>query len=181
MSHTPGAVINDPSVPPDLWTEQMLRAWKHAIDAAKHSPRDKKFVNLDDLLEVTDHTVRLSSPRSLQACLHLGIDPSEVVYRPMDTFAERGMRREFQQIKYDHHETQRREKLQRLKEERERLIRKSDEDKSRASAASEKRRKGGGDRDLMDRVKTPSLVCSGNRLTCSDHSPVGSTHSLLLS
>ncbi|KAJ7515958.1 hypothetical protein O6H91_22G036100 [Diphasiastrum complanatum] len=151
-----GSGSHDSPTHPDIWTQRMLKACKDAGDAKKYrTPRDrnKKMFALDDLEEATDPDMKLSSPRSLQACLHLGIDPSEVVFRPPDAYTERGLMKELQQLKFEHHEVQRKEKLRRLKEERSCIIKKEMEDKlaAKRAAYAAGHKKYMGDNDLLDK------------------------------
>ena len=44
---------------------------------------------------------RPNSPRSLEACLTLGIDPRELIYRPVDFFASPNLTEDLQKMKYE--------------------------------------------------------------------------------
>ena len=46
-----------------------------------------------------------TSPRSVEACLRLGIEPSELHFMPMDVFLARFRDRELAEIACSHHET----------------------------------------------------------------------------
>ena len=46
-----------------------------------------------------------SSPRSVEACLRLGIEPSELHFMPLDIFLARFRERDLAEIAYSHHET----------------------------------------------------------------------------
>mmetsp|Transcript_35293 Transcript_35293/g.67463 ORF Transcript_35293/g.67463 Transcript_35293/m.67463 type:complete len:487 (-) Transcript_35293:8-1468(-) len=64
--------------------------------------------------------MRPSSPRSLRACLKLGIDPGELVYRPLTSFPSKNP--DLQQIEYNKYEEFRRDLLEKLKECRTSII-----------------------------------------------------------
>lgn len=63
-----------------------------------------------------------TSPRSVDACCRLGIDPIELQYKPLQAFRKHGEDIELAQIRYEHHEALRQERLAGLIEERKRLI-----------------------------------------------------------
>lgn len=63
-----------------------------------------------------------TSPRSVDACCRLGIDPIELQYKPLHAFRKPGEDSELCQIRFEHHEELRRERLGALVEERKRLI-----------------------------------------------------------
>ena len=46
-----------------------------------------------------------TSPRSVEACLRLGIEPSELHFMPLDIFLARFRERDLADIAYNHHET----------------------------------------------------------------------------
>lgn len=46
-----------------------------------------------------------TSPRSVEACLRLGIEPSELHFMPMDVFLARFKESDLAEIAYSHHET----------------------------------------------------------------------------
>ncbi|XP_024364125.1 uncharacterized protein [Physcomitrium patens] len=115
----PGGWTHDP-IHPDRWADQMLKAWKVAtyhkeVGVAK---RDLSLVEIDQ----AKPGELVNTPRSLQACILLGVDPSEIQYRPFEYFTERGLSREFQGIKYEFYEKARKEKILQLLKERERII-----------------------------------------------------------
>lgn len=46
-----------------------------------------------------------TSPRSVEACLRLGVEPSELHFMPLDIFLARFRERDLADIAYNHHET----------------------------------------------------------------------------
>lgn len=46
-----------------------------------------------------------TSPRSVEACLRLGIEPSELHLMPMDIFLTRFRERDLAEVAFSHHET----------------------------------------------------------------------------
>ena len=62
-----------------------------------------------DILHPADPTGKGSleptSPRSVEACLRLGIEPSELHFIPMEVFVARFREKDLAEIAYNHHET----------------------------------------------------------------------------
>ncbi|CAM6101112.1 unnamed protein product [Calypogeia fissa] len=120
MPYAPPGGFHFDVIPPDRWADQMLKTWKIATynKAAKAVDRP---VTVDDV-DKPGSTEVLNSPRSLQACLYLGIDPVELIHRPLDDFLERGLSPALTELKYNFYENTRLEKVQRLREERQKII-----------------------------------------------------------
>ncbi|CAL8467586.1 g7124 [Coccomyxa elongata] len=70
------------------------------------------------LVEESEQSLEPTSPRSVEACLRLGIEPSELHYMPLEVFAHQFGDKEFAQIAYSHHERVRQGRLEALVEER---------------------------------------------------------------
>jgi len=117
----------------DDWVEKLLsettKNRKVSIEDVIHNTVDiHKFRNKDDkkpgekeaMEDASIKNMRPSSPRSLMACLRLGIDPEEVVYRPLNSYSAEHP--ELQQIQYDKYEKFRRELLEKLKAMRQEVI-----------------------------------------------------------
>ncbi|KAL2635609.1 hypothetical protein R1flu_007088 [Riccia fluitans] len=66
----------------------MLRNWKIATYNKAARIDEGRTITVDDL-QTPGADGRLNSPRSLQACLYLGIDPAEVVHRESSTAPRR--------------------------------------------------------------------------------------------
>ncbi|KAJ1493697.1 hypothetical protein T484DRAFT_2696272 [Baffinella frigidus] len=64
----------------------------------------------------------LTSPRSVEACLRQGIDAEELVFRYEDSFFEKAVTPDVQEIRWKHYETKRLEKLSMVREERQTLV-----------------------------------------------------------
>ncbi|KAH7289248.1 hypothetical protein KP509_31G066200 [Ceratopteris richardii] len=136
----PTPVYEPCPIPPDLWTSKMLYVWKAAVEDTKDSKK-KKLITIDTLAKhgENEKVLKLNSPRSIQACLELGVDPGNLVYRPVSAFQGKGLLHEFQVMKYEHHEKLRKEKIQKLQAERNRIIQKEGEDRAAAAAAAANR------------------------------------------
>lgn len=123
-----------PPMDEDEWVEKLLaettKNRKVSIeDVIRDTVDIHKFRNKDEAAkkagdkEVEDANIknmRPSSPRSLMACLRSGIDPEEVVYRPLASYEAEHP--ELQQIQYDKYEKFRRELLEKLKVMRQEVI-----------------------------------------------------------
>lgn len=83
-------------------------------------------VNIDSFPEF-DARATITSPRSLRACSEEGVAPQDLVYKPIDAFAERGLSPRLIKLRYDFFEAKRRDLLSSTRRARERLI----EDESR--------------------------------------------------
>ena len=64
----------------------------------------------------------INSPRSLEACLRSGLDPSELYSRERGDFAEKGMTKDMVKVKYDYFERKRQEKIITVRAERNAII-----------------------------------------------------------
>eukprot|EP00741_Cyanophora_paradoxa_P003678 tig00000093_g3575.t1 len=82
-------------------------------------PRPLKIhISLETFDDRNPNSVNITSPRSKEACLRQGIEPTELLYRPIESFAERGLAPALQRRRYDHYEIRRQAKLQLVKQER---------------------------------------------------------------
>jgi hypothetical protein len=63
-----------------------------------------------------------TSPKSIEACLRLGIDPLELAFRPASAFKKAGESDELVQLRFQHCEQLRQERLKQLLEERKKLV-----------------------------------------------------------
>jgi hypothetical protein len=64
----------------------------------------------------------INSPRSLEACLRIGVEPSELTPRTLKSFAKKGLRDDMVQTLYDTFERKRKEKISMVSAERDQLI-----------------------------------------------------------
>ena len=77
---------------------------------------------------MAEHAPALNSPRSLEACRRQGIDPPELAFVPLKQFRKNlgveaaALSGQILQLRFDHHEEKRQEKLRVLVEERQRII-----------------------------------------------------------
>jgi len=65
----------------------------------------RSLANFDE----SDPRAFLNSPRSLQACKHEGVLPSELVYKPIEAFQERALSPRLVKLRYDFFEAKRRD------------------------------------------------------------------------
>merc|ERR1711871_853788 len=74
------------------------------------------------------------SPRALEACKRLGYEPSELVYRPVQDFRESGVEQWQVQMRHDHVEHKRQEKIKAVQRERKQIDRSPNGGRSRGTA-----------------------------------------------
>merc|ERR1719327_1322704 len=82
---------------------------------------DKPKVSLADFAEY-DPTAYINSPRSLTACKHEGVVPIDLVYKPLETFSEKGLSPRLVKLRYDFFEAKRRDLLSSTKRSREAMV-----------------------------------------------------------
>eukprot|EP00960_Hanusia_phi_P015695 462345-Hanusia_phi.AAC.3 len=63
----------------------------------------------------------ISSPRSLEACLRCGLEPQQLLSRSLESFAEVGVSRVRQKMRYEHEREQRDDRVRRVQRMRRRL------------------------------------------------------------
>ncbi|KAF8064553.1 AVT1D [Scenedesmus sp. PABB004] len=63
-----------------------------------------------------------TSPRSIEACFRLGVDPLELAFRPASAFRRAGESEELAALRFQHHEQLRQERIKSLMEERKALL-----------------------------------------------------------
>ena len=78
--------------------------------------------SLENFDEYNIEAPLLTSPRSLEACLRQGLEPEELVFRYVDSFAETGVSPDLQEIRWKHYEKKRLDKLAHVREERHKLV-----------------------------------------------------------
>lgn len=104
-----------------MWLEDLQRAKAEALRG------DRNKVTISDVIERANDprsgSLEPTSPRSVEACLRLGVEPSELRHVPMEWFlhVEHGDH-ELADIAYKHCETIRTERLAALVEERKHVI-----------------------------------------------------------
>eukprot|EP00961_Rhodomonas_salina_P234227 3165627-Rhodomonas_salina.2 len=76
--------------------------------------------SLENFDEYNINPPLLTSPRSLEACRQHGIEAEELVYRYEDSFFEKNITEDIQEIRYRHYEKKRLEKLAIVRDERQR-------------------------------------------------------------
>jgi len=82
-------------------------------------------LNLVDFPEY-DVDVQLTSPRSLRACAKEGVEPLMLVYKPLETFAEKNLSPRLVKLRYDFFEAKRKDLLTACRRARSQLMAKED-------------------------------------------------------
>ena len=77
----------------------------------------KKLVSLENFLKDKKPRI-INSPRSLEACLRQGLDPAELIPKSLAQFQAEENLREVAQVKFEHHEERRNEKMEQARAER---------------------------------------------------------------
>jgi len=77
----------------------------------------KQLVSLEDFLKGKKPRI-INSPRSLEACLRQGLDPAELIPKSLAKFQQEEDLREVAQVKYEHNEERRLERLEQARNER---------------------------------------------------------------
>ena len=85
----------------------------------------KKFESVDSA-DFNSNTSIINSPRSLEACFRLGVDPPELYMISMDKFKElnpdvRKLSQKMQKYRYDEYDKFRNETITMVKEERQKI------------------------------------------------------------
>lgn len=110
-------------------------------DTSANQPRVKKIHrSLENFDEYNIQPPLLTSPRSLEACRRQGVEPEELVFRYEDSFFDKGITQDIQEIRWKHYEKKRRDKLSLVREERMELVtngwEKSQNDKTNKTVGS---------------------------------------------
>lgn len=80
------------------------------------------LISIENFEEAGGKYREINSPRSLEACLRTGLDPSELYPRSKHEFKEKGLTKEMLDIKYTTFENKRRDKITIVKNERASII-----------------------------------------------------------
>ena len=73
--------------------------------------------------EAMEGTSMISSPRSVEACLRCGLSPQQLLSRSMESFAEVGLSKLRQRMRYEHEKEQRDDRVRRVLRMRKRIVR----------------------------------------------------------
>ncbi|CAL5222381.1 g4737 [Coccomyxa viridis] len=107
------------------WLADLQRARADATRGERSKVTIADVIERANALHCTDPSGKGSleptSPRSVEACLRLGVEPSELHFMPLDIFLARFRERDLADIAYNHHETVRQERLAALLEERKKM------------------------------------------------------------
>merc|ERR1719160_2262421 len=91
------------------------------VKVARRSEEGKPQVTLSDFPEY-DPGAYINSPRSLTACKQEGVMPLDLIYKPLETFSEKGLSPRLVKLRYDFFEAKRRDLLSSTRRAREALI-----------------------------------------------------------
>lgn len=80
------------------------------------------LISVENFEDVTGKYREVNSPRTLEACLRCGLDPTELYARPKGQFKEKGLTPEMLDIKYQAFQTKRTDKISMVKKERQAII-----------------------------------------------------------
>ena len=118
-AHTMSSFVK--AVEPDDWLKTIKKQLKSTTTSSK-------TVSIEDILQQTTEgdgprpRLQPTSPRSLQACLHCGIHPAELEWKPVSSFEEPNDTSKEAIIRRDFYEKLRIERLEKLSDERRRII-----------------------------------------------------------
>jgi hypothetical protein len=73
-----------------------------------------------------DASARVTSPRSLKACAKEGVDPKDLIFRPVEEFAEPGMEPRLVRLRFEFFDAKRRDLLTLVKRSRTQLVSKEE-------------------------------------------------------
>ena len=78
-------------------------------------------------MDFTNWKQRLNSPRSVEACRRIGVEPRELLYMDLQNFKNvnpevRSLNRELQNLRFEHYEKLRLETIKVVAEERRKII-----------------------------------------------------------
>merc|ERR1719191_1100208 len=79
-----------------------------------------------DTIPENDVSARVTSPRSLKACAKEGVDPKDLIFRPMEEFAEPGMEPRLVRLRFEFFDAKRRDLLTLVKRSRTQLVSKEE-------------------------------------------------------
>lgn len=96
--------------------------------------RQQPTVSLDDFDESSPKAV-INSPRSIQACKLEGILLAELVHKPIDNFAEKGLSPRLVKLRYDFYEAKRRDLLAASRRARDGIL--ADEKRERENSSQQ--------------------------------------------
>ena len=77
----------------------------------------KELVSLENFMKGPKPRV-INSPRSLESCLRQGLDPAELIPKSLSKFQAENALREVAQVKFEHYEERRLEKMEQARSER---------------------------------------------------------------
>eukprot|EP00347_Sterkiella_histriomuscorum_P002584 403367581 len=80
------------------------------------------MISLENIDEYIGTKQVINSPRSLEACARLGLNPKELVFKPMEEFKDKNLEQDIVKMRYQHHEQKRKEHIYKAKKERQDII-----------------------------------------------------------
>ena len=108
----------------------------------EENEKKKKLISVDNA-NFSKKSQLLNSPRSLEACLHLGVDPTELYQLNMNEFKKKypevkGLDKDLLKFRYESEEKFRKETINQVKEERKIIIESENKKKEEESKKKEK-------------------------------------------
>merc|ERR1719217_1107490 len=79
-----------------------------------------------ETLPENDVSARVTSPRSLKACAKEGVEPKDLIFRPLEEFAEPGMEPRLVRLRFEFFDAKRRDLLTLVRRSRIHLVSKED-------------------------------------------------------
>ena len=112
--------------------------------------KKKKYITIDNA-DFTKKSKLINSPRTLEACLHLGVEPKELYKLNVNEFKKKypevkKLDKELFQLRYDAEEKFRNDTIEQVKKERQEIIesenKKKEEEENKKKEEEKKRMKG---------------------------------------
>lgn len=107
--------------------------------------------NLVEFAEFDVHA-QISSPRSLRACAKEGVEPHDLIFRPMESFAEKNLEPRLVKLRYDFFEAKRKDLLTACRRARSQMV------------ARDERLNPEGQKPPTDKPMTSSMVAAASAL-----------------
>lgn len=94
---------------------------KDSQDGNKKITKEEFMMSIIDFAN-SDQTKLINSPRSVLACKYEGIDPQELVYRPLEYYTKKNLLKEIVQLRYEGYEKRRKDLITIITNKREEII-----------------------------------------------------------
>ncbi|WIA18967.1 hypothetical protein OEZ85_003636 [Tetradesmus obliquus] len=119
--------MSNPHRPASAWLTQLQRAKTENTSSIKpkitiQDIAERANAGTDADANASSSVLLPTSPKSIEACFRLGIDPLELAFKPQTAFKKPGESDELVNMRFQHHEQLRQERLKALLEERKKLV-----------------------------------------------------------